>query len=96
MSLDSERRYEEFRVWKRDLEDRCNLVVNKAEDEIAELEDLYRLPGPGEIKVVPSVGGSYAVYCGDFCFQDFWGDGAEGEATQFAYDLLFLREVLVA
>lgn len=96
MSLDSERRYEEFRVWKRDLEDRCNLVVNKAEDEIADLENLWALPGPGEIKVVPSVGGSYAVYCGDQCFESFWGDRAEDDATRYAYELLFLREFVAA
>ena len=96
MSLNSERQHEEFRAWKRDIDARCEVRANEAAVEIDELENLWTLPGPGEIKVVPSVGGSFAVYCGDHCFDNFWGERAESEATQFAYDLLFLREVLTA
>lgn len=99
MSIKSEKSEQEFREWKRALDNQANESAETSNAEIDPLEKIWLLLGPEDsLDVLADGAGSWAVYIknpkqGDRSIATFRGESAEQDARDFVFNMAQARKI---
>lgn len=99
MSIKSEKSEQEFREWKRALDNQANESAETSNAEIDPLEKIWLVLGPEDsLDVLADGAGSWAVYIknpkqGDRCIATFRGERAEQDARDFVFNMAQARKI---